>query len=397
MRRHVLPPVLACLLVATLAPTAHAAPDINTVLDLTFPVAGNDHRYRDTYWADRSGGTRKHKGTDVMAPRGTPVHAAVGGTISWITGLDGSPPGYGYMITIRGTDGLEHSYVHLGTQSGSPANAYASGMARGVRVERGQHIGYVGCSGNASCTAPHLHYHIEDPRYAAQDDDYDHFRYNPYPSLVAAEARGDVPGAPPAPGLDPGGSPAALPDGQVVTPLVGDWDGNGTVTPGWVVDGRFHLSNHHDGTGPLVVFRYGTRGDIPLVGDWDGNGTDTPAIVRDGEWHFINHFRGGNSQFDFIYGRVLRGDIPLVGDWNGDGRDTAAIVRDGEWHLVNSHRGGAADESFVYGRVSRGDHPIVGNWNGHRGNGVAVIRDGTWHYRLEPAGGAADGSWTWAP
>jgi murein DD-endopeptidase MepM/ murein hydrolase activator NlpD len=189
------PLIVCCLVLAVTAPAAHAAPDINTVLDLTFPVAGNDYRYTDTYWAPRSGGTRAHKGTDVMAPSGTPVHAAVGGTISWITGLDGNPPSYGYMMTIRGDDGLEHSYVHLGTQTGSPSEAYAAGMARGVRVERGQHIGYLGCSGNASCSAPHLHYDIEDPRYPPDDDDYDHFRYNPYPSLQDAEARGDVPGA----------------------------------------------------------------------------------------------------------------------------------------------------------------------------------------------------------
>ena len=182
-------------LVAVLVPPpAFAAPDINTELDLTFPVAGDGYHYTDTYTACRSGCSRLHKATDVMAATGTPVHAAVGGTVTWITGLDGDPPSYGYMITIRGDDGLDHSYVHLGTQTGSPDEAYAPGIADGVRVERGQHIGFVGCSGNASCSGPHLHYSIEDPRYPPDDDDYDHFRYNPYPSLVAAEERGDVPG-----------------------------------------------------------------------------------------------------------------------------------------------------------------------------------------------------------
>jgi hypothetical protein len=240
------------------------------------------------------------------------------------------------------------------------------------------------------------------------------------------------------------GVPAPLPSGTDVRPLAGDWDGNGTVTPGWFIDGSFYLSNRHDGSGALISFRYGIAGDLPLVGDWngdgvdtvgivrdgewhlinhhkggraqisfvygrvkhgdiplagdwDGNGTDTPAIVRDGEWHFINHFRGGRSQFSFVYGRVTRGDIPFVGDWNGDGVDTAGIIRDGEWHLVNSHRGGRADVSFVYGRVSKGDIPVVGDWDGDGDRNIAIVRDDTWHFRLSNAGGTADLSHIWAP
>ena len=239
-------------------------------------------------------------------------------------------------------------------------------------------------------------------------------------------------------------SPYPLPDGTDVKPLSGDWDGDGTVTPGWFVDGYFYLSNRWNGSGTPYVFKYGIAGDLPLVGDWngdgvdtvgivrdgewhlinhhkggraqisfvygrvkhgdiplagdwDGNGVDTPAIVRDGEWHFINHFRGGRSEFSFIYGRVLRGDIPLVGDWNDDGIDTAGIIRDGEWHFVNTHRGGTADHSFIYGRVSKGDLPVVGDWDRDGDTNVAIIRDGTWHYRLSNAGGTADMSYTWAP
>ena len=218
MRAPALSFLFCIALFGLVVPPAHAAPDINTLLDLTFPVAGDDHHYSDTYWAPR-GSSREHKGTDVMAPRGTPVHAAVGGSISWITGLDGNPPSYGYMITIRGDDGLDHSYVHLGTQTGSPSAAYAPGMRRGLRVERGQLIGYVGCSGNASCSGPHLHYDIEDPRYPAQDNDYDHFRYNPYPSLRAAEQRGDVPGGAPAVKVSGAGAPGrfhSLPPARIL-------------------------------------------------------------------------------------------------------------------------------------------------------------------------------------
>jgi murein DD-endopeptidase MepM/ murein hydrolase activator NlpD len=52
-----------------------------------------------------------------MAPVGTGVHAAVGGRIAFITGLDGKPPSSGYMIVIDGDDGRRYSYIHVGRRS----------------------------------------------------------------------------------------------------------------------------------------------------------------------------------------------------------------------------------------------------------------------------------------
>ena len=59
-------------------------------------------------------------------------------------------------------------------------------------MERGQHIAYLGDSGNAESTAPHLHFSITDP---AITDPYGTHIRNPYPSLMAAEDAGDVPTA----------------------------------------------------------------------------------------------------------------------------------------------------------------------------------------------------------
>lgn len=193
---------------AALADPAPAAddPSVTRVIDLTFPVAGENH-YIDSYTACRGSGChRLHKATDIMADEGAPVHAAQAGTIRWITGLDGALPGYGWMITVEGIDGRDYSYVHLGRQDGPASDAYAPGLARGVEVERGQLLGFVGCSGNASCSAPHLHLGIEDPSVAT-DDHYGVLRLNPYPSLVAAQERGDLPpadaAAPPTTDADP--------------------------------------------------------------------------------------------------------------------------------------------------------------------------------------------------
>jgi hypothetical protein len=185
--RRVLVLVLSALMLMPVSP-AWAASGYQQVVDLTFPVGGRTW-YGDSFDAARSGG-RVHKASDIMAPEGAPVHAAVGGTITWITGLTEKPPSYGYMIRIAGTDGRTYAYVHLGRNNGPPSGAYARGIARGTRVVRGQLIGYVGCSGNASCDAPHLHFEIHDPRVT---DPFGSHQINPYPSLVAAERRGDHP------------------------------------------------------------------------------------------------------------------------------------------------------------------------------------------------------------
>jgi murein DD-endopeptidase MepM/ murein hydrolase activator NlpD len=182
--------VLALGLVAPLlALPASAAPHWEDPVDMTFPVDG-PVTYMNDYHHSRSRGA--HGATDLMGDYGLPVHAAVGGTVTLITGEDGNPPGWGYAIYIRGTDGRTYVYIHLGRQDGPPSEAYAPGITRGSTVERGQHIGYVGHSGNASASAPHLHFEIHDD---AVTDPYGDNRRNPYQSLKAAEARGDYPGS----------------------------------------------------------------------------------------------------------------------------------------------------------------------------------------------------------
>lgn len=186
------------------------------VVDLTFPVRG-DVRYSDDYDQPRSGG-RTHQGTDVVADKLQTVHAVLPGVVTVATGIDSPMPSYGYYLRIRHDKGLDSAYVHLnndspGTDDGEGGTrwAYAPGIRKGVRVERGQFIGYVGDSGNAEGTVAHLHFELMNPAWDAQDtgadqpwdpclDDpkyTDKTRYNPYPSLVDAERRGDYPAPPP--------------------------------------------------------------------------------------------------------------------------------------------------------------------------------------------------------
>jgi hypothetical protein len=92
------------------------------------------------------GGTRRHAGVDLPAPRGTPVRAAADGIVRYF-GRNGS---YGRFIRLDHGFGLETAYGHL--------RRYALSLRREARVRRGEVIGYVGSSGLS--TGPHLHYEV---------------------------------------------------------------------------------------------------------------------------------------------------------------------------------------------------------------------------------------------
>ena len=115
---------------------------------LVIPVAGvRAEKLRESFAEARAG--HEHGAIDIMAPRGTPVVAAVDGTIRklFVSGAGG--------LTIYEADVADeriYYYAHL--------DAYASGVAEGQRVLHGDVIGYVGTSGNAPPNTPHLHFAI---------------------------------------------------------------------------------------------------------------------------------------------------------------------------------------------------------------------------------------------
>ncbi|MFA6018359.1 MAG: M23 family metallopeptidase [Patescibacteria group bacterium] len=149
-------------------------------IDIAFPVEG-DVSFQDDFYAARSGG-RVHSATDVMADKMSPILAAVDGQVTYAPSIE---PSYGFMITLKGDDGYTYNYVHINNDTpgtddgiGGVEHAYADGIAKGVRVIRGQHIAYVGDSGNAEETGSHLHFEI------CLGD----VVLNPYASLVAAQS-----------------------------------------------------------------------------------------------------------------------------------------------------------------------------------------------------------------
>jgi peptidoglycan LD-endopeptidase LytH len=113
------------------------------------PLPGSS--FSDSFGAARSGG-RGHQGVDMMAGRGSPIHAVVSGTVSQSSsGLGGN------QLSLAGSDGNTYFYAHLQSYVGGPGP-----------VNAGDVIGKVGDTGNARGT-PHLHFEIHPNGGAAVD------------------------------------------------------------------------------------------------------------------------------------------------------------------------------------------------------------------------------------
>jgi hypothetical protein len=144
-------------------------------------------------------------------------------------------------------------------------------------------------------------------------------------------------------------------------PVAGDWDGDGDDNIGVYRNGIFFLRNTNSTGTPDRVFALGIPGDIGLAGDWDGNGTDTTGVFRpsNGALYLKNTNTTGFADIQINYG--VPGDKPVTGDWDDDGVDTIGIYRNGQFFLRNSNTIGFADLVFSLGIP--GDHPIAGDWD----------------------------------
>lgn len=104
-------------------------------------------------FGDLRGGGRRHEGVDLMAPPGRPVVANVAGALRHVAG-----PRAGLAYYLHGDEGDVYYGAHL--------QGYAGGERR---VRTGETIGFVGTTGNAEGTVPHLHFERK-PRGGAPVD-----------------------------------------------------------------------------------------------------------------------------------------------------------------------------------------------------------------------------------
>lgn len=129
---------------------------------LVMPVEGVlVSQVADTWGAPRSGG-RRHEGQDIFAPRGTPIYSATEGFAVSIGegGLGGK------KVFVLGAGGRRYYYAHL--------DAFSETLRPNDYVTPETVLGYVGDTGNARGTPPHLHFGVYTASGAA----------NPLPLLV---------------------------------------------------------------------------------------------------------------------------------------------------------------------------------------------------------------------
>ena len=141
------------------APATQARRPAPTAARWRCPVLGAPRFVNDFGYVKPETGLR-HEGVDLFAPRGTPVVAPVGGVVRRFP----NPLG-GLAVQLQGTDGTRYYGAHLDRYG-------AVG-----RVAAGTVIGYVGNTGNARTTSPHLHFEAHPGGKQA---------VNPFPALVAA-------------------------------------------------------------------------------------------------------------------------------------------------------------------------------------------------------------------
>ena len=141
---------------------------------LALPVVGvKPAELTDTYTQARAGGARRHDAIDIMAPEGRPVVSAAPGTVEKLFFSNG---GGGTTVYVRSDDKRwMYYYAHL--------SAYAPGLHEGQHLLRGAPVGFVGHTGNANASGPHLHFAIN--RMEPGERWWQGTAINPYPLLAA--------------------------------------------------------------------------------------------------------------------------------------------------------------------------------------------------------------------
>ena len=135
---------------------------------LLMPVEGvRVAQVSDTWGAARAGG-RSHEGVDIFAPTGTPIRSA---TVGFVYSIESLSLG-GNSVSIVGDGGRRYFYTHM--------SAFAEDLREGQHVTPDTVLGYVGNTGDAATTPPHLHFGV----YEGRAEPCRWRAINPYPLLV---------------------------------------------------------------------------------------------------------------------------------------------------------------------------------------------------------------------
>jgi murein DD-endopeptidase MepM/ murein hydrolase activator NlpD len=115
---------------------------------LSMPLTDVMKRQIANTWHAPRGTDRLHEGQDIFAPKGTPIYSATSGYVYKV----GENNLGGQTVSVIGDGGRVYYYAHL--------DSYAPGIEVGDPVTRQTLLGYVGTTGNAQGTPPHLHFGV---------------------------------------------------------------------------------------------------------------------------------------------------------------------------------------------------------------------------------------------
>lgn len=169
--------MIACLMFCSVS-VVYGAQASADALKYAFPVQPSDR-------ASYGPGHHTYPATDIFAPEGSRFVAPARGVVDevsrqdkWDPKLDRGETRGGLFVSVVGDDGIRYYGSHL--------RSVAGGIDPGVRVVAGQLLGFVGRSGDARRTPPHLHFGIScppGPRRAADDWKFRRGQIPPYPYL----------------------------------------------------------------------------------------------------------------------------------------------------------------------------------------------------------------------
>jgi hypothetical protein len=340
---------------------------------MVFPVVGNTN-YSDTFLAYRSGQVdNKHHAIDIFAPKMSKIVSPVDGIVRHVSYPEET---WGWYFVIVDADGYEYHFMHVNNDTpgtddglGGAMNAYSSemrgqyqvGAETASRVVKGQLLGYVGDSGNAENTPPHLHFEIIKPQYTQYD-----YRSiplagfeNPFPYLNAA-AHITVPAASP---QQPGES---LPFGAYATNSVSmaaaDFDGDKKKNEYVVGAGAggaptVRIFNSDDTVRSWGFSAYAenyTGGVNVASGDVDGDGVD--EIITGTNPGSTTHVRVFKQD-----GTPIGGFFAYDGYYTGVNVAAADLDNDGKAEIITGTGAGSSTHVKAF-RLDGSYYPMGDGW-----------------------------------